>query len=77
MPTMFRDAFEAFAADCARRIYAGRALTPLEAAAFSRYLEARERAGHRLLGAMAGPDEPTDTVTGRCGHAPAATLRSG
>lgn len=74
---MFREPFEAFAACCARRIYAGEALTPLEAAAFSRYLEACERAGHRLLGAMAGPDEPTDTVTGRCGHAPAPSSISG
>jgi hypothetical protein len=60
-----------FSRRCCARIAAGEPLSPAVAAAFLVLLEARERSGHRLLGAMAGPDPSFDTVTGRCGLPPA------
>jgi hypothetical protein len=61
---------DGFGRDCVRRIAAGEYLSDAEARAFAALLEARERSGHRLLGAMAGPDESSDTVSGRCGLRP-------
>ena len=61
---------EAFIRVCVARIAAGEPLSDAEADGFCAILEANERSGHRLLGAMAGPDEAFDTVTGRCGHRP-------
>lgn len=68
---MFRaEWFAEFDRACVARIAAGEALSDGEAYAFHCLVEARERAGHRLLGSMAGVDEPFDTVSGRCGHRP-------
>jgi hypothetical protein len=71
---VYRALIEAFAADCVRRIHEGSCLNDAEARAFHILLEARELAGHRLLGPYAGPDPSFDTVTGRCGHAPVPNL---
>jgi hypothetical protein len=62
--------FEAFAADCVGRIWAGEILPDPDFFAFRSYLDAREASGRRLLGKYAGSDECTDTVTGRCGAFP-------
>lgn len=62
--------FEAFAAECVGRIWAGEILPDGEFFAFRAYLDAREASGRRLLGRYAGPDECVDTVTGRCGARP-------
>jgi hypothetical protein len=59
-----------FGRECVRRIAAGDCLSDSEARAFAALLEARERSGRRLLGAMAGPDASIDTVSGRCGLPP-------
>ena len=67
---MYRALFEAFAADCVGRIWAGEALPDAEFLAFRNYLDAREASGRRLLGRYAGDDECIDTVTGRCGIRP-------
>jgi len=65
--------FAEFDRTCVARIAAGEVLSNGDAYAFHCLLEARERAGHRLLGAMAGPDASFDTVSGRCGHRPPFT----
>ena len=71
---MFRaEWFTEFDRACVARIAAGESLSDDEAYAFGALIEARERAGHRLLGAMAGPDAPFDTVSGRCGYRPPFT----
>ena len=67
---MYRAIFEAFAADCVGRIWAGEPLSDAEMHVFRAYLDAREASGRRLLGRYAGPDACVDTVTGRCGVRP-------
>lgn len=67
---MYRAIFEAFAAECVGRIWAGEVLADAEFLAFRAYLDAREASGRRLLGRYAGPDACVDTVTGRCGVRP-------
>ncbi|MFN8617954.1 MAG: hypothetical protein U0837_12715 [Dehalococcoidia bacterium] len=67
---MYRAIFEAFAAECVGRIWAGEFLADAELDAFRAYLDAREASGRRLLGRYAGADACVDTVTGRCGVRP-------
>ncbi len=69
-PIVRTERVEEFIRICVALIAAGESLSDAEADGFCAILEANERSGHRLLGAMAGPDEPFDTVTGRCGHRP-------
>jgi hypothetical protein len=67
---VYRDLFERFTAECVQRIHDGECLSDDEATAFVAVLDARERAGRPVLGALAGPDGSFDTVSGRCGLRP-------
>ncbi len=64
---MYAEVFARFAAHCCAKIFRGEDLEDWEFDAWAAYLLAREMNGHRWLGAMAGDDASTDTVTGRCG----------
>ncbi|MEO9254857.1 MAG: hypothetical protein ABI305_04910 [Tepidiformaceae bacterium] len=67
---MLAELIDGFGRECVRRIAAGECLSDADARAFAMLLDARELSGHRLLGAMAGPDASFDTVSGRCGLRP-------
>lgn len=60
--------------ECVARIARGEGLAEDDARAFGAFLAAKEAAGHRFLGALAGDDAPLDTVTGRCGLPPVRTF---
>ena len=67
---MYAALIRQFSSDCCRRIANGDSLSGAEFAAFRILLAAKELHGP-LLGKLAGPDAPFDTVGGRCGLPPA------
>ncbi len=69
---MYEDLFREFSARCCAKIASGEEFASWEFDGFTMLLAARELTGHRWLGEMASNDPSLDTVSGRCGLAPAA-----